>query len=320
MLTSRGLEVYTRPDGRIFPRHQTAKDVVAILRSYLDEVGVDVRLKTPVRGIESGRVLLAGGESVEAGAIVVAAGGCSYPASGTSGDAWVWLRRLGHTIVPIRAALAPIHLTCPLEALAGVALRDVVLKGRQGKRSCRWRGDLLFTHRGVSGPTTLGISREVAEMIEVGPVSLEVDFYPDFPFESMHQMFREFAAKHPRRRVFAMLEERVPEAVAKVLGEAFGDDPMGAAFSAKQRNRLVEQVKGWSLGEVAAVDLEKGEVAAGGVALDEVDPQTMESLLVPGLFLCGEVLDIAGPVGGYNLQAAFATGFVAGECAARKVS
>lgn len=320
MLTRRGLEVYTRPDGRIFPRHQSAKDVLAILRSYLDEVGVEVRLKAPVRGLEPGRVLLPGGESVEAGAIVVASGGCSYPASGTSGDAWVWLRRLGHTIVPIRAALAPIHLACPLEALAGVALRDVVLKGRQGKRSCRWRGDLLFTHRGVSGPATLGISREVAEMMESGPVLLEVDLYPDETFESMQQMFRGFATQHPRRRVCALLEERVPEAVTKVLREAMGEDPMGAAFSAKQRNRLVERVKGWPLGDVAVVDLEKGEVAAGGVALDEVDPQTMESRLVPGLFLCGEVLDIAGPVGGYNLQAAFATGFVAGECAAHKVS
>ncbi len=317
MLTSRGLEVYTRPDGRIFPVHQNAKDVVAILRGYLQEVGVQVRLQTPARGIRAGSVQLDGGEALEASAIVVAAGGSSYPASGTSGDGWEWMRILGHTIVPTIAALAPIELVSVRVELAGVALKDVVLKGRQGKSVPRWRGDFLFTHRGISGPATLGVSREVAELMENGSVAMEVDVVPDLSFERLGADLLAFTKDQPRKRVVTFVESLMPAAAALELIALAGIDleTTGTKVTQKQRNRLVEVLKGWPLGEVREVVLEKGEVVAGGVSLDEVDPQTMASRVVPGLFLCGEVLDIAGPVGGYNLQAAFATGFVAGESA-----
>lgn len=318
MLTSRGLVVYTRPDGRIFPVNQTAKDVVAILGSYLRDAGVEVRLQTPVRGLRPGTVLLSNGESLEASAIVVATGGSSYPASGTSGDGWDWMRHLGHCIVPTIAALAPIELITAREQLVGVALRDVVLKGRQGKGVPRWRGDLLFTHRGISGPATLGVSREVAELAVHGSVTMEVDVAPDTSFEQLGADLLAFTKEHLRKRVVSFVESFVPAAAAQELIQLAGVEleTTGGKVTQKQRNRLVEVLKGWPLGEVREVVLEKGEVVAGGVSLDEVDPQTMASRLVPGLFLCGEVLDIAGPVGGYNLQAAFAMGFVAGESAA----
>ena len=323
MLTSRGLEVYTRPDGRIFPTEGTAKDVVAILRSYLFDAGVEVRLNTPVSRIltEGGRVTGVETASgvVPSRQVIVAVGGSSYPNSGTTGDGFTWMRDLGHSIVRVRAALAPMTLSTPKTDLSGVALRDCILKARQaGKEFVRWRGDTLLTHHGVSGPTALAISREVSEHRETGPVELETDLYPDESFEVLGARLASLVRLHPKRLIATHLEAELPDRIVPELlrQAAIAPDAVGTTFTQKERNRLVEALKGWKLGLVKVVVLDKGEVVAGGVALDEVDPHSMKSKLVDGLFLCGEVLDIAGPVGGYNLQAAFATGYVSGESAA----
>jgi predicted Rossmann fold flavoprotein len=224
----------------------------------------------------------------------------------------------------------PLYLdpTPPAE-WSGVALRDVVLKARRagpdentpGKEIMRWRGDLLWTHKGVSGPTALGVSREVAEAIPEAS-RVEVDIVPDEAFEVL---------SGPRSRTLP----RVPTAgrerlrgnrgagrlAAPIFAAAAVDGQIkGAYLGQKERNRLVATLKGWPLGRVRHVPLERGEVVAGGVELSEVDSGTMRSRKVPGLYLCGEVLDIAGPVGGYNLQAAWSTGFVAGDTAAADLS
>ncbi len=325
MLTSRGLEVYARPDGRIFPTHGTARDVVGILGQYLDEAGVQTRLNTAVTGIESGSDGVRGvriGRQVKAARhVILAVGGSSYPGTGTTGDGWPWARDLGHSIVKVRAALAPIFLeTSPPPERPGVALRDCVVKARQaGREIVRWRGDLLFTHRGVSGPTVLEISRVVAERQREGTIYLEADLLPDRTFEELALETREWAAKHPRRSISSFLEPLVPNRlVAAILESAqVAKETTGAYLPRKEQNRLVTILKGWQIGRVEHVPLEKGEVVAGGVSLDEVDPQTMRSRAARGLYLCGEVLDVAGTVGGYNLQAAFATGYMAGETAAK---
>jgi len=331
MLTSRGLEVYTRPDGRIFPVDQTAKDVVRILGTYLEDAKVDLRLEHAVTGvdIDQGRVCAvryraAGGEeaSMPTKAVIVCSGGSSYPNSGTTGDGWPWAKALGHSIVKVRAALAPIYLRLDPEVLAdrsGVPLRDCLLKARQaGKEFARWRSDVLFTHHGVTGPTVLGVSREVAERLLLGEVTLEADLLPDKRFEDLTSELLEYAGQNPKRLVASFVDAVAPSRLVDSIldSAAVPRDLACARLDKKARNRLVETLKGWSFGAVRAVPLEKGEVVAGGVSLDEVDPQTMRSKLVDGLYFCGEVLDIAGAVGGYNLQAAFATGYVAGESAA----
>lgn len=331
MLTERGMAVYTRPDGRIFPVPPAdAKDVVAVLAAHLRDAGVRVRLGAAVTGIrvEEGAVTgvaLAGGETIPTRRLILATGGSSYPATGTTGDAWPWLQTLGHQIVPLRAALAPLYLdpTPPAE-WSGVALRDCVLKARRagendrpGKEIVRWRGDLLWTHRGVSGPTALGVSREVAEAIPDRSV-VTADVLPDETFEEVSERVREHCRTFPRRSIADFLEPILPNRlVGPLLATAEVDAATrGAYLSQKERNRLVETLKGWRLGRVRHVPLERGEVVAGGVSLDDVDPQTMRSRHIRGLYLCGEALDIAGPVGGYNLQAAWSTGFVAGDTAA----
>jgi predicted Rossmann fold flavoprotein len=331
MLGDKGLEVYTRPDGRIFPVPPAdAKDVVAVMESHLADVGVRVWLDAGVVRIftEDGAVTgveLEGRRVVETRHLIVAVGGSSYPATGTTGDGWRWMAALGHTVVSLRAALAPLYLdpTPPAE-WSGVALRDVVLKARRGgpdstsgKELMRWRGDLLWTHKGVSGPTALGVSREVAEAIPAQSL-VEVDTVPNEPHDALNARLAAYAREHTRRAVADFVEQILPNRLVKPLFEAAGVDATvkGAYLGQRERNRLVETLKGWRLGAVRHVPLERGEVVAGGVSLDEVDAQTMRSKRVLGLYICGEILDIAGPVGGYNLQAAWSTGFVAGDTAA----
>jgi len=331
LLEARGIPLYSRPDGRIFPVPPVdAKDVVSALEGAVRDAGVRLRTGIGVTGIEveggnATGAVLDGGEIVSAHRVVLATGGSSYPATGCTGDGWRWAAAVGHTIHPLVAALAPLYLEAGprwSSDWSGVALRDCVLRGRKagvqgspGKERVRWRGDLLFTHKGVSGPVALGVSREIAEALPEES-RVEVDLVPDTPLLSAD--LARWCALHPRRGIGGFLDGRVPERLQpEVLASARVDgDVRGAHLAAKDRNRLAGALKGWDLGLVRAVPLERGEVVAGGVSLDEVDPRTMESRIVAGLHLCGEVLDIAGPVGGYNLQAAWSTGFVAGEAAA----
>lgn len=365
MFTDRGLRIYTRPDGRVFPVDQTAKDVVAILKDYLFATGVDVWMNTPVEDItktDSGfRIALGepfesnkgyaqdrkqkvafgakallnevrsnevdddrghGPGEITAQRVILATGGSSYPNSGTTGDGWPWAKSLGHSVEWIHAALAPIYLELdPFDpARSGIALRDVIVRAKADKKEiARWRNDMLFTHQGVSGPTILGISRLVAEAMPTTPVTLSADLYPDLDQEKLIERFLTEAKASPKRQVATFLEERLPERIVPAVCTDAGVEPAIALgqLEKKARNRLIETLKNWPLGTVRTVSLEKGEVVAGGVKLDEVDPQSMRSKVTPGLYLCGEILDVAGPVGGYNLQAAFATGFVAGETAAQ---
>ena len=332
LLTERGLEVYTRPDGRIFPVDQTAKDVVRILHGYLDESAVDLRLEHCVKGIErldngdmSVKFTMPSGEEGQASAasVIVCVGGSSYPNSGTTGDGWHWARALGHSIVKVRAALAPVYLQLEPDLAterSGVSLRDCLLKARfKGKELARWHGDLLFTHQGVSGPTVLGISREVAEKIHEGEVTLEVDLVPGKSFEDVAADILTVTSQHPKRLIASYIDGLVPSRLVDAILESatIAPDLPGHRLDKKSRNRLVTVIKGWLLGPVRAVPLEKGEVVSGGISLEEVDPQTLQSKIVPGLYFCGEVLDISGAVGGYNLQAAFSTGYVAAETAAK---
>ena len=325
ILHDRGMATYTRPDGRVFPvEPANAKDVAALLTGYVEEAGVTVRYEASVTGLTADdrqiRGVQVGAETLTADRVIVATGGSSYPATGTTGDGWKWLAALGHTLVPLRAALAPLYLAEAQAEWSGVALRDTVLRaraGQGGKEFMRWQGDLLFTHKGVSGPTALGVSREVAER-EAGS-AVEADLAPGTTWEELQAEMRRQVKDSPRKTVAALAAPFVPARLLEPLLASAGvpGETRGAYLTAKALNKLVTTLKGWPLGLVRHVPLERGEVVAGGVALDEVDPHTMQSRLVSDLYLCGEVLDIAGPVGGYNLQAAWSTGVVAGAAAAQ---
>ena len=187
----------------------------------------------------------------------------------------------------------------------------------------KWTGDVLITHFGISGPATLEVSRNTYLEFQKGiQIDMCIDFYPELSVEQLEEKIVQEISINPLRSMLTLTEYLVPQKLAEYILIQLTIDYSKKLnqLSKTERRKFVEKLKRCSLGVVKDIPLDRGEVTAGGVALNEVDPTTMESKIVPGLFLCGEILDIAGPVGGYNLQAAFSTGFVAGENAGKSLS
>jgi predicted Rossmann fold flavoprotein len=329
-----GVETFTRPNGRVFPSSGRAEDVLAAFEQMLARAGAGTRCGALVERIvvEDGAVagLMIDGRMERCDAAIVTTGGMSYRKVGTTGDGIRWGESLGIAIEKVRAALAPIYFPTPPPAdWQGVALRDVLLRlecdGQAPKLPrgesfpVEWRGDLLLTHRGASGPVVLEVSRAAARLRELcGRVDLIIDLLPDHDHDAVRVRWEERLANAGRSEVQTFLDEYLPRALVSHLLAAIGVE-RGKKLSdvtKMERASLLGALKGWRVGEVGEIPLDRGEVSAGGIALSEISPRTMESKRVRGLYFAGEVLDIAGSVGGYNLQAAFSTGHVAGRSAA----
>jgi predicted Rossmann fold flavoprotein len=332
-LGRQGVETYTRPNGRVFPLSGRSEDVLAAFERMLAEAGAEIRTGAPVTGIQitEGRAtgLYVNDQLHRADAIIVATGGMSYRKVGTTGDGIRWGGDLGHTIVPVRAALAPIYFDHPPPAdWQGVALRDVrfwiEVDGHQPAPSrelpydTEHRDDLLLTHRGLSGPAALEVSRAAAFYREsASRIDLVVDLLPDRSAGELQELWNRRVSESGRSEVQTFVDMQVPKALTPYLLNAAGV-PGGTKLSSMTREwraSLLATLKHWKPGRLGEVPIDRGEVTAGGIALAEVSPTTMESKLVPGLYFAGEALDISGDIGGYNLQAAFATGHVAGRSA-----
>jgi hypothetical protein len=325
MLSESGVPTFVRPDGRVFPVSLKAGDVVGALVDSLRKNGGEIRLNTRVTGIlvsggRAGGVTVEGGE-IASGHIILTTGGASYRKTGTTGDGISWGAGLSLTIVPVRPALAPIRVDPPLPAdWRGIAIRGGRLSLYSGHRrvdSCP--GDILFTHEGISGPAALGLSRSAAVALEKGEVALRLDFFPGVEFTDLDAELNRLIAAGRGKQIGSIVCGMLPDRIVPyLLGKI--QVPLitrGYVLTREARRRIVGLLKSWEIGGVGGIDIDRGEVTAGGISLDEIVPQTMESRNVRGLYVAGEVLDIAGPIGGYNLQAAFSTGFVAGTSAAR---
>ena len=324
-LNQLGVETYTREDGRVFPKSGKAGDVVHALRRLIEQAHVEIRLSTSVQEIMHDDSGVSGvrtqNEKISSRKIILATGGLSYAKTGTTGDGFSWAHNLGHSIVPLRPALAPIYLDPILpSACQGIAIRDCILKAKSvNKTIVKWRADLLFTHQGISGPAALEISR--VAFLSMGnnqQVDIYVDILPDFSESKLEENIEGEVLTSGSRILETLVELFVPRRLAPFLLASAGINGSKKCHQLlkDERRTLVRTLKDWHIGKIAEIPLDRGEVTAGGIDLHEVDPKTMRSRIVKGLYVCGEVLDIAGPVGGYNLQAAFSTGYVAGETAA----
>jgi len=329
-----GVATKTEPGGKIFPRSDRAIDVQRALLAHAVRCGVRCELGAPVRGIarRENRFELASERGpIVAERVVVTTGGRSYPGCGTTGDGYAWLAALGHTIVPPRPALVPLRTPrTALHALAGLTLPDVrVSVSGRVRRSPRavCRGSLLFTHGGLSGPAVLNVSREaVPDDPAAGPdayAPLELDFVPDEREADLAAWLDREIARDGRRTFATIFREKLPRRLADCLAggtEEAAAPPPGMLWfrpSAEApravRAQAVRCLKQFRVPISGDLGFAKAEVTAGGVALDEIHSGTMESRLCPGLFVAGEILDLDGPIGGYNFQAAFSTGWLAGD-------
>lgn len=320
-LRREGVDTYERPDGRVFPtdRPGSAQLVVEALIRLAEGAGALLRPDARVTGLvaEGSRVrgLWCGGERIEVDQLILATGGASYPKTGTRGEALGWLRGLGLPVRPWAPALAPIPLLQPFPQWEGVALRGGELRFRAdaaGPLLGRWAGDILFTRTGISGPAALHLSEEVETTRRAGGAQLEYALVRNVD-ELERRLLASAAIQADlslRRWMMGWLPERV--ATALLANWGLPPDLRLNHLQREQRRRAVAAVAGFDLGPAGTVPLEQGEVCAGGLDLGALDPRTMAVRGWDNLRVCGELLDLNGPVGGYNLQAAFSTGYLAG--------
>ncbi len=322
---SHGLATVEERGRRVFPASQRAIDVVRVLRGYNSSHGVEMIFHSPVRDIRkpAGRAIeVSTGKSVfRAARVILAAGGSSYPQTGSSGDGYRLAKAAGHAIEPIHPALVPLETEESfVKDLQGLALKNVTatLLGPRGKIGEEF-GEMLFTHFGVSGPIILTLSGLAVEELAAGKGVLSIDFKPALTAEQVEKrLIREFQAGG-RKKLGNMLANLLPKTIIPVFLHRSGLSPdrKTGEVRAEERRRLAEGLKDWRLKLRGPRPLSEAIVTAGGVSVREIHPSTMESRIVPGLYFCGEVVDVDGKTGGYNLQAAFSTGWVAGEAAAK---
>ncbi len=303
---------------KLFPVSQKARDVVDALLRRCDEAGVELVREAPASAVEragDGFVVRTPKGDFAAASVVLATGGLSYPKTGATGDAYAWCRAFGHTVTETFPALAPLRVDEPwVHALQGIVLHDVDIAcvGGDGKETLRRRRPILFTHKGLSGPAPMDLAGDVEE--QRGAAHARFDFAPDVHREALEQQWLATARAHGTRRVDALLPRALPERVRQALVAQSGAAPDAtlAGLSKDARRSLLTAVKDLRVAAPKSLGYGTAEVTRGGVALDEVDARTMQSKLQPGLFVCGELLDVDGPIGGFNFQAAFATGRLAG--------
>jgi predicted Rossmann fold flavoprotein len=324
-----GVATKIEGNGKIFPVSDRAVDVLGALLRRLEQSGASLRCLSPVVGIQrmeaqdsrgAGFAVRLPDARVTARRVIVAVGGRSYPGCGTTGDGYAIARGLGHTITEPRPALVPLRVEADWVAgLKGVSLPDAVaaVHAADSRMLQQRREAVLFAHFGLSGPAILDVSRAVARAGDADRLVLRLDLIPAVARDELDRTLQA-SGRRGRRPVISFLPEGFPRRLAERLADvaSIPPDRMGPDLARDERRRLVAVLKGLSLPVRGTLGFEKAEVTSGGVALDEMDPQTLESRLVPGLHFAGEVLDLDGLIGGYNFQAAWSTGWLAGEMAA----
>lgn len=328
LLEDNGLPTKVERGGRVFPVSDKAADVVdtlvKIYKNYGGRLFTDCKVKSITE--EFGKItgaVTADGQKFAADAVILAAGGSSYPGTGSDGSGVKLAKALGHTIVPLAPSLVPLESDSPyIGGLQGLSLRNI--EGTvyaDGKKIGSEFGEMLFTHFGVSGPIILSLSKCVAEAFAKGAqdVELAIDLKPALDKDKLDARLQRDFTQYSRKQMPNGMKDLLPQRlIAPVLDQAFIDEEKFVnQLSRAERRRLVDVLKAFTVPITGTRPIAEAIVTAGGVSLKEIDPKTMESKLIKGLFIAGEVMDIDGYTGGYNLQAAFSTGYAAGTFAAQ---
>lgn len=328
LLEDNGLPTKVERGGRVFPVSDKAADVVDTLVKIYKNYGGRLLTDCKVKSIaaEFGKItgaVTADGQKFTADAVILAAGGSSYPGTGSDGSGVKLAKALGHTIVPLAPSLVPLESDSPyISGLQGLSLRNI--EGTvyaDGKKIGSEFGEMLFTHFGISGPIILSLSKCVAEAFARGALEVElaVDLKPALDKDKLDARLQRDFTQYSRKQMPNGMKDLLPQRlIAPVLDQAFIDEEKFVnQLSRAERRRLVDVLKAFTVPITGTRPIAEAIVTAGGVSLKEIDPKTMESKLIKGLFFAGEVMDIDGYTGGYNLQAAFSTGYAAGTFAAQ---
>ncbi|OUN36358.1 NAD(P)/FAD-dependent oxidoreductase [Lachnoclostridium sp. An76] len=316
-----GVKTKVERGGRVFPESDHSSDVIRALEQEMKRLGVEIRLRAEAEKIlaEDGRVTgvrLSSGKELHADAVIIATGGISYPSTGSTGDGYRFARECGHKVADLSPALVPMEVKeWYARELMGLSLRNVEIRITDGKKKLYEEfGEMLFTHYGVTGPVILSASSIVGKKLREHPLTLHIDLKPALTEEQLDKrMLREFEANHNRQFKNAV-DSLFPSKLKPVIVELSGiqEDKKVNEVTKEERLHFVRLIKDFSMTLTGMRGYNEAIITKGGVSVKEIDPGTMESKLVNGLYFAGEVLDLDAVTGGYNLQIAWSTGYLAG--------
>lgn len=322
LLHDAGLETKVERGGRVFPASDSALDVRNTFMKLMKHYGVDVHLEEPVK-----KILVADGvvtgvvtdkETYFANAVVIATGGKSYPATGSTGDGYILAAEVGHKITDIRPSLVPIVTEESwVKDLMGLSLRNVELSVvAKNKVQAKMFGEMMFTHFGITGPIVLSLSHTVGKLMRkknIGVIGLDINLKPALSPETLDKRLQKDFDLYSKKQLLNGMKDLLPSRLIPLIIELAGIAPQKPInqISKEERQQIGYMLQHMPLTVKGLRPVEEAIVTAGGISLKEFNPKTMESKLVEGLYGAGEVLDIDAFTGGYNLQAAFSTGYVA---------
>jgi len=324
-LIKRGLKTKIERGGRVFPVSNRARDVLTVLEKYLKENNVKIFYNAEIKGLEQEKGKITeinfNGGKITAQNYILCTGGKAYPATGSIGDGYAWAKQLGHTIINPIPALVPLRTkeTWP-QAAQGLSLKNVgVSLWQKGKKQTERFGEMLFTHFGVSGPIILDLSQEAGELLKKGQVELVIDLKPALNLEKLDERLKRDCQLFSNKNFRNYLPELLPQKLINPIIELSQIAPERKINSLRKEERkaLVKLLKNLKLTVTQLLGFDHAIVTSGGVALKEIDSKTLRSKIVPNLFLAGEIIDLDGPTGGYNLQICWSTGYAAGTYAAK---
>jgi len=319
------LKTVVERGGRIFPESDRAKDVQELFLRLIKENKVALLAGCRIRNISLKekrveKIILEKGE-VKARNYLICTGGLSYPQTGSTGDGYKWAKQMGHTIVKPEPALTPVVVEERwVKELEGLSLKNVKISLYQNnkKRDERF-GEALFTDFGMSGPIILDMSKSIGKLLAAGDVDLFIDFKPALDFDMLDKRILRDLEEHKNKTIKNILPDLLPQKMIPViLGMAkIYPEKKGNSITKDERKKLRSFLKQFPLTIKSLLGFNKAIITAGGVALNEVDPKTMRSRIIDNLYFAGEILDLDGPTGGYNLQVCWSAGYLAGESAAK---
>lgn len=322
LLHDAGLETKVERGGRVFPASDSALDVRNTFMKLMKHYGVDVHLEEPVKkllvddGVVTG--VVTDKETYHADAVVIATGGKSYPATGSTGDGYILAAQVGHKITDIRPSLVPIVTEESwVKDLMGLSLRNVELSVvAKNKVQAKMFGEMMFTHFGITGPIVLSLSHTVGKLMRkknIGTIGLDINLKPALSPETLDKRLQKDFDLYSKKQLINGMKDLLPSRLIPLIIELAGIDPQKPInqISKEERQQIGYMLQHMPLTVKGLRPVEEAIVTAGGISLKEFNSKTMESKLVKGLYGAGEVLDIDAFTGGYNLQAAFSTGYVA---------
>lgn len=321
-----GLETKVERGGRVFPASDDSHDVLNTLIKYIQRNNVKIRLNSKVTDVEKEEnkisYIKVGEEKIFADKYIISTGGKSYPGTGSTGDGFKWALKLGHSVTELSPSLVPVKISDDwVKELQGLSLKNVELNIYQNnRRQDSFFGEMLFTHFGISGPIVLSASKLIGQLLKKGNVKVSIDLKPALDFTKLDKRILRDFQEYQNKLFKNSLKDLLPQKLIPIIVRLSGIDPdkQVNSITKEERHKIVSLLKKLDMNVSGLLGFDYSLVTSGGINIKEIDPKTMRSKLIRNLYFAGEIIDLDGPTGGYNLQMCWTTGYIAGQNSAIK--